>query len=331
MSKIISVSRRTDIPAFYGEWFMDRLRQGFAGWENPFGGQKYLVSLKPGDVLALAFWSKNYRPFLEPLRDVKKRGYRCIFNYTITGLPNHFECNLVETDDAIDSFIEISRMFSPEHIGWRYDPIVVSDVTGSRFHLEKFEYIASRLAKYTKRCFLSYAITYGKVARNFKKFTDDTGIGFYDPTEMEKIKLANMFSDIARKYGIQVYTCCGDYLINDKIFKAHCLDGDLISDLYFEGNWKGQEKPTRKECGCTVSTDIGKYDTCPHGCIYCYANVNKERAVTVNAAHDSQSIFLGYSKVESETFASDLSISVEKPKKVKTKDVLPCLPGLESF
>ncbi|NCD41393.1 MAG: DUF1848 domain-containing protein [Bacteroidia bacterium] len=314
MSKIISVSRRTDIPAFYADWFLNRLDEGIVGWENPFGGQKYLVSLKREDVLAFAFWSKNYRPFLNVVKEVKKREYPCLFNYTITGLPKIFESEVVEVDDAIDSFREVSALFSPSHIGWRYDPILISDQTGSQYHYDRIEYIASRLAGYTDRCFISFAVQYGKVERNFRSFSKETGITFVDPEEADRITMANRLAEIVNRYGMQMYTCCGDYLIGDRIKKGHCLDGDLLSLLYPEQEWKVKRKPTRKECGCTESTDIGKYDTCPHGCIYCYANMNKQRADTLYSLRDDESVFLGYSKEDSERFMVNVKLPKEHSK-----------------
>ncbi len=306
MQRIVSVSRRTDIPAFYGKWFANRLDAGFVGWVNPFGGQKYLVSLHPEDVTALVFWSKNYRPFLEFLPDLKQRGYNCLFHYTITGLPGMFETNPVETGDAIDSFRQISDLYSPEHIAWRFDPILISDVTDKEFHLDRFEYIASRLSGYTERCFVSFAVYYGKVERSFRNFTAHHGINFFDPAREEKIELADQLAGIAGHYGIQMFSCCGDYLVNDRINKGRCIDGELISRLFYKGNWKGKSKPTRRECGCTQSTDIGKYDTCPHGCIYCYANMNKETARDVYEKHDGDSPFLGYAREEGNRFLSEL-------------------------
>ena len=306
MKKIISVSRRTDIPAFYGDWFMRRLDAGVAGWENPFGGQKYLVSLKPEDVLAFAFWSKNYRPFLTHLKMIKERGYLCLFNYTITGLPHEFECNLVPMEDAIDSFRALARMFSLDHMSWRYDPIVTSEKTDEAFHAVRFEELARQLQGYTLRCYFSFAIMYGKVERNFARFERRNRAGLRDPCTEERIRLAGRLADIASKYGITLYTCCGDYLISDHIRKAHCVDGDVVSRLYYQGTWKGIDRPTRKECGCVESTDIGRYDTCPHGCIYCYANVNKEQAQRAYQQHDPESSFLGYPRAQAEQIALEI-------------------------
>ncbi len=298
MSRIISVSRRTDVPAFYKDWFVRRLKSGLAGWENPFSGQKYFVSLKPKDVVAFVFWSKNYRPFLEVLPFLRKNGYNCLFHYTITGLPRQFETNLVQTEEAVDSFRQISRFYSKDHIVWRYDPIVVSDLTDKDFHLDRFAYLAKHLSGYTRRCYISFPVFYGKVKRNCQAFTSQQGIEFYDLPVEERIDLAEDLAEIAENYGIQVFSCCGDYLIGDRIKKGHCIDGDLISRLFYNCRWRGRLQPTRKECGCTKSTDIGRYDTCPHGCIYCYANVNKEKARRMYDRHDPESPFLGYKKTE---------------------------------
>ncbi len=300
MSRIISVSRRTDVPAFYGAWFMRRMAEGLAGWENPFGGQRYLVSLRREDVLAFVFWSKNYRPFLATLAEVRDAGYPILVNYTITGLPAEMECNLVPAEDALDSLATISDLLSPEHINWRYDPIVVSDTTPPAYHEARFAELCTRLRDRVRRCYISFAIRYGKVQRNYRQFEDAHGITIKDPPPVDRIALARRLAEIAAAAGIETFSCCGDYLVDGTIRKAHCIDGDILSRLYFGGRWQGIEKPTRKECGCTESADIGAYDTCPHGCIYCYANVNKQRAVQAWQRHDPASPFLGMSAAEAE-------------------------------
>lgn len=313
MAKIISVSRRTDIPAFYGEWFMKRINESFAGFVNPFGGQKYIVPLKPEDVICFVFWSKNFQPFMESLDILDEMGYKFYFNYTITGLPDIFECNLVKTEIAIDALKKISEKYSPKHINWRYDPIVISNITDENFHLKNFEKLCSELKGYVERCYFSYAIQYGKVKRNFEQFEIKNKINILDPDVKFKQELANKLTEIAGAYGITMYTCCADILITEKIKKAHCIDGDIINELFFNSSGlKNKILPTRKECGCTLSTDIGAYDTCPHGCIYCYANMNKELANKVFSTHDSESSFLGYSKSDSDNFLLEVK---ERPNK----------------
>lgn len=305
MKKIISVSRRTDIPAFYGEWFMNRVADGFAGYINPYGGQKYIISLKQEDVDCFVFWSKNYYPFIENIKLLKEQGYNFYFNYTITGLPKVFESNVSDKFSMIDTLITLSTMFSSNHINWRYDPIVISDVTDYKFHLDNFAKIASRLAGYVNRCYFSFAIMYGKVKRNVDAFKMQNNISIIEPDLDFKICLANDLAKIANNYGITMYSCCGDFLINDKIKKAHCIDGDIINEL-FHNNISYIERPTRKECGCTVSTDIGTYDTCPHGCVYCYANINKKRANELYVNHDPKAAFLGQTKEKSDKWVKEI-------------------------
>jgi hypothetical protein len=297
--RIISVSRRTDIPAFYGDWFMNRLKEGFAGYINPFGGQRYIVSLKPEGVICFVFWSKNYDPFIEKLKIIEDTGYRFYFNYTITGLPDIFECNVVNKERAIDTLKILSSMYSSKHINWRYDPIMISDSTDYDFHLKTFENIATKLKGYVERCYISYAIQYGKVKRNFDKFQKENDIKIMNPDTDFKIKLANELADIAARYRIKVFSCCGDYLIGPKIEKAHCISGKIVEELFYKTGFGHREKPTREECGCTESTDIGTYDTCPHGCIYCYANMDKIKAYKRFEKHDVNAAFLGYTKAES--------------------------------
>ena len=315
MQRIISISRRTDVPAFYGDWFMRRLEAGVAGWENPFGGQRYLVSLRREDVLCLAFWSKNYRPFLPHLRQLTEQGWPCFLNYTITGLPSVFECNLVPADDAIDSLKVLSALFSPDHITWRYDPVVVSEQTPAAYHLERFASMASALEGHVTRCAFSFPVRYGKVERNFAKFEREHGFRIFDPSVKERQSLADGLADIAAQHGIGLYTCCGDILINDRIRKAHCVDGEAISRISYRGNWSGVTKPTRKECGCTESVDIGCYDTCPHGCIYCYANIHKEQAVERHRNHDPDSAFLGFSRADADKCVTEVRAKTKVEKK----------------
>ena len=312
MRRIISVSRRTDIPAFYGDWFINRLKDGFVGYVNPFGGQKYIVSLNPDDVVCFVFWSKNYEPFIKKLNIIENMGYKFYFNYTITGLPNIFECNLTDKEIAIDALKKLSDIYSPKHISWRYDPIIISDITDYDFHIKNFENIASELEGYVERCYFSYAIQYGKVKRNFDKFQRENGVKIADPNDNSKIKLANELAEIAEQYGIEMLSCCGDYLLGQKIKKAHCVDGKLIEELFYKDGLKYREKPTRKECGCTDSTDIGAYDTCPHGCIYCYANMNKEKAYKRFEEHVKDAAFLGYIKAESDRWIEDIRNKDEK-------------------
>lgn len=275
--RIISVSRRTDIPAYYGEWFMNRVEEGFAGYVNPFSGKKYTVSLKKEDVIALAFWSKNYTPFMDSSLRLKESGYKLFFNYTITGYPAVFENRSPRLNDSIEIIRQLSSIFTPESINWRYDPVLLSDITGEGYHLDNFRMIADRLSGYVRRCYISFPTRYGKVERNFRIFHLMNRVSIHDPDMGTRVNLAEKLAGYAGHYGITVHSCCGDYLVSDKIMKASCIDRDAINSIcgYDAGC---RIKPTRKGCGCTESTDIGAYNTCPHGCVYCYANTDKVTA-----------------------------------------------------
>jgi hypothetical protein len=306
LKRIISVSRRTDIPAFYSDWFLRRLEEGFAGVVNPFGGRKYIVLLKPEDVVCFVFWSKNFSPFLESLKVIDEMGYKFYFNYTVTALPGVFESN-VERQAAIEGLKQLSRTYSPQHINWRFDPIIISSVCDRDFYIGAFEELASEFEGLVDRCYFSFVTEYGKVKRNFEELERTSSVKITSCSEEFKIDMANELSGIAKRHGMRMFSCCGDYLVNDRIQKGHCIDGSVIESLFFPEGLAYKEKPTRKECGCTESSDIGTYDTCPHGCVYCYANVNKQRAVKSFRKHDKDSAFLGYSKSQSDKWLALVS------------------------
>ena len=145
------------------------------------------------------------------------------------------------------------------------------------------------------RCYFSFPTFYGKVKRNMAIFKKERGVEILDPDEDFKRDLAHQLAEIAYQHGISMNSCCGDYLVGGKVEKAHCVDGDVIGSLFFDDNYTYKLKPSRAECGCAKSTDIGAYDTCPNGCIYCYANVNKKKAEGAYEKHDPRSAFLGHS------------------------------------
>lgn len=309
--KIISASRRTDIPAFYGDWFMNRIAEGSAGYTNPFNNKKYIVSLKKEDTAAIVLWSKNFSPFTGNAIVLRDRGYSLFFNYTITGLPKIFEPDTPREEDTIESMKLLSREFSPEHINWRYDPVLLSDITGSDYHLNKFETLCRSLSGYVKRCYISFPTPYGKVERSFKKFTSKTGIKIISEDIKTRVNLALKLSEIGRRYGIRIFSCCGDYLTGDKISKGSCIDGTILSAISGKDLSHLKLRPTRKECGCTDSTDVGIYDSCPHGCVYCYANSNTEKASSFYRRYISDSgfknsAFLGESEEVSDLWIEEI-------------------------
>jgi hypothetical protein len=284
---------------------MGRLKEGFAGMVNPFNGQKYFVSLKPEDVTCFVFWSKNFSPFLENLKIIDNMGYKFYFNHTITALPSVFEGN-VDKQSAIESLKQLSKTYSPRHINWRFDPIIISSICDRDYYIRAFEELASEFAGLVERCYFSFVTGYYKVKRNFEVLEKTTGVKIVDCSEDFRIELANELAVIAESYGIRMYSCCGDYLTGKKILKAHCIDGSIIENLFFPDGFPYKEKPTRDQCGCAESTDIGTYDTCPHGCVYCYANAHKSKAAQRYNNHENESAFLGYSKSQSDKWLEEI-------------------------
>jgi len=305
MKRIISVSRRTDVPAFYGDWFMERVREGFAGVVHPFGGKRHLVSLRPEDVTCFVFWTKDLTPFVQRLDALDRLGYRFYFNYTVTGVPSVFESH-VDKAAALRTLKQLSKRYSPKYINWRFDPIVLSSICDGDFYLTEFERLASELEGLVERCHFSFVMPYRKVDRNFRELEQALGVQVIQESEERRIELAGRLASIAQSHGIQMYSCCGEYLIGDRVHKAHCIDGSLIEQLFYPQGLAWAEKPTRPGCGCTESIDIGTYDTCPHGCVYCYANANKAVARRAFENHDPTSAFLGFSKSQSDEWLTEL-------------------------
>jgi hypothetical protein len=292
---IISVSRRTDIPAYYYRWFVNRLKEGYAGYINPFGGQRYLISLRPETVRCFVFWSKNFAPFIPYLDSIEAMGYRFYFNFTITALPVVFEPGRVDPGQAVQTLKDLSARYSPRHVNWRYDPIVLSPVTDRAAHIRTFSRLAEQLEGCVERCIFSFVHMYGKVARRYAMFQKTHGIPIHNPDQAFRLELAEELAGIAEKHGIRLLSCADDTLLTDTIGKAHCVDGELIQTLFPDAADSYRLKPTRKDCGCSESRDIGAYDTCPHGCLYCYANANRETAMKRYRNHDDMSEFLGFS------------------------------------
>jgi len=273
--QIISVSRRTDIPAFYGEWFMQRVRQGWALTCNPFSQRAFRVSLRPEDVGAFVFWSKNFAPFLPYLAELKTLGYKMTFLYTITGLPRVFEDRVPPAGVSVSTFQAISKIFSPRHIQWRYDPILLTSMTDEKFHLRQFRDLCRLLEGYTTRCYISFVSLYQKVERRLHAL-EKKGVNPLPVSEAEQAALAQRLAEIAAEHGIDLYSCCNNHLVGGQVKKARCVDAELLAALFGFDAGLYRIKPTRKQCGCCESVDIGMYDTCPHGCIYCYANAGSK-------------------------------------------------------
>lgn len=290
---IISASRRTDIPAFYAEWFMNRIRAGYVRWPNSFGGGTiHTTSLRPQDVGAIVFRSKNYQPLLPHLDELDDRGYRTVFHFTITGLPRVFEPRVPDAPEMIKCARNLSDRYGPDRVLWRCDPILISSTTPPEFYRERLRELAAGLEGITTRCYFCFNIYYKKVVRNLGRLQQEIRIECKDPPRPEHIELADELAEIVGQHGIEMLSCCGDYLVTGKIGKAHCIDAELLHRLFPDRIGHLPPHPVREECGCAECVDVGTYHTCPHGCAYCYATNSTNGAMRVHERHDASAELL---------------------------------------
>ena len=264
---ILSVSRRTDIPAHYADWFFRRLKEGYVCTRNPMNPKQVSrIELSPDTVDGIVFWTKNPAPMLERLGELE--GYPCYFQVTMTSCGTDLEPGVPGKNDVIiPAFQALSRKISPEKVIWRYDPILLSPKYTAEYHVRWFEAMAKRLAGYTERCVLSFLDDYrhlGKVSRE---------LGFRAPNRQEMLELAERFSEIARRHGLTLQTCAEAIDLSEfGITHGRCIDGELFERITGQPFDRRKDPNQRSECGCMTAVDIGLYDTCPNGCRYCYTN-----------------------------------------------------------
>ncbi len=281
MPQVISASRRTDIPAFYAEWFIRRLSAGSVIVQQPYSGRYSAVSLAPGDVAAFVFWSKNYASLLSRLEQVERVSKSLFFHFTITG-NRDLELAVPDPRDAIRDFLYLSHRYSSAQITWRFDPLCITDKLTYEIHEERFRLCAEQLQGAAERCIISFVHPYKKVLVNMAKQGDHR---LADISPLQKRQYALRLAVWAEHFGIRLLSCCNDFLLCGSIGKAACIDGKYLSGL-FGSDFDMRPASIRKECACTRSIDIGAYDTCAHGCLYCYANADKDRARAAVLRHD---------------------------------------------
>ncbi len=270
-ARIISASRRTDLPAFHVPWFMARVAAGFCHWLNPFGGRVQRVDLRPEAVAAFVFWTRLPTPLLRVWPQLLDRGYRGCFQFTLNDYPRELEPHAPDLGTALSAFAQASETVGPSFIGWRYDPIVLTDTLTADEHRRRFATLCRHLAGQTTRCTTSFVETYGKTRRALARVATRHGIRFITPGPDERLALARDLGDIARAHGITLHACCSADLTAAGLTPAHCVDRSLIAQLRPDLRFTAANRPTRPGCGCHASIDVGAYDTCRFGCAYCYA------------------------------------------------------------
>ena len=273
---IISASRRTDIPAFYSEWFMNRIREGYVYAVNPFNRKQVSsISLKPEDVECIVFWTKDAFPIMTYLDELEER-YKFYFQFTIDGYDKDVEPGLRDKEDIQETFIEMSKKLGKERMVWRYDPILLNEKYTVKRQMEIFESFFERLAPYTECCVISFIDLYEKTKRN------TAPLGMKEITKEDMEAIAEGFSRIARGSGVKLQSCSEEIDL-DKYGIEHgsCIDKARIERV-LGGTIDIKKDPTQRAvCGCMKSVDVGSYNTCQHLCRYCYANFNEKMARAV--------------------------------------------------
>ena len=283
---ILSVSRRTDIPAFYTEWFFNRLQEGFVLVRNPMSyHQVSRVKLTPDVIDCIVFWTKDPTKMLEKLDLLK--GYKYYFQITINPYDNKIESDVPYKNNLIESFKKLSNKIGKEKVIWRYDPIILTEDLNKEYHYKYFDILASKLSGYTDRCIISFIDLYQKTERNMKS------ILYEDINKETMLEIGETLSHIGRKHNLRIETCSEIIdLSSVGIEHAKCVDDRLISKIIGQSLDISKDKNQRDICGCVASVDIGAYNTCKHGCLYCYANFSETAMLNNINKHDKDSPML---------------------------------------
>jgi DNA repair photolyase len=272
---IISASRRTDIPAFFVDRFMEDLEIGRTEIVNPFNPkQTKVVDLTPEAVDAIVFWTRYPQPLLKYLDKISQAGYDFIFLYTVTGYPKILEPNVPEIVKTIDCFKRLSDMIGPAKVIWRYDPIVISRITDEAFHLENFEKLSHMLSGYTPKVIISFLDFYKKLGPRFRRLENEYNIVVDNIMQVPKeaIGLARQIREIAESHNLDIQTCAEDeFLAESGIKPGACIDSLYLSEIFKKPFPSKKDCHQRASCLCNESIDIGRYSTCKFKCVYCYA------------------------------------------------------------
>jgi hypothetical protein len=281
---IVSASYRTDIPAFYASWFLNRLRAGHCHVANPYGGASYRVALTPSAVDGFVFWTRNLRPLLPHLDEVR-RVAPFVVQFTVTGYPRTLETSVIAVSEAMAQLQELHRRFGPRVAVWRYDPILFTGELDAEAHAAGFAALAQAMAGTVDEVVLSVMHPYRKTSRNLDRAARRFGFAWRDPPLEEKQALLVRLARIARQHGIAPTLCSQPELLVPALGEARCIDAERFSDVA-DRPIAARESGNRPGCRCALSRDIGAYDTCPHGCVYCYAVADRDRALARFRAHD---------------------------------------------
>lgn len=274
MKTVISASRRTDIPAFYLNWFMDAIKSKSIKIQNPFYKKNYTaIDLSPSSVEWIVFWSRNYDNFLKNIHFFDE--YNLFFQFTILSHHPVLEKTVLPITKAISQIEKLVLQFGKNRITWRYDPIVFwkeSNTIQTNFNKNEFKFLCEKMQSFgISRCYFSFVTNYTKFKKRFNKKYPNFGI---EENQSNYYNVLKSMKEISKYYQINLFSCCNDVLVDNTIQKGSCISGHLLNSISGSKRISEAKVPTRPDCGCTKSFDIGNYNQqpCYFGCIYCYAN-----------------------------------------------------------
>ena len=289
---IISASYRTDVPAFYGKWFLTRLAEGRTQVINPYGGQRHEVPLTGPSVDGFVFWTRNIAPFRPALDLLADRGVPFTIQFTITGYPRALERSVTDSAAAVAQIRWLADRFGPRSTVWRYDPILITDLTSATVHYRTFARLAAALAGAVDEVTVSFATVYRKTARNLAAAARRHRFAWCNPETEEKRALLGSLVAVAAEHGMRLTLCTQPSLVGRGAEPAACIDAQRLSEVAGRPV-VARQKGNRPGCLCAESRDIGAYDSCPHGCVYCYAVSSRDTAVATHRVHDPAGAALG--------------------------------------
>ena len=281
---ILNTGLRTDIPGFFSEWFYNRIEDGFVYVRNPYAkNQIYSYRLDPELIDCIIFCTKNPKPMFENLEKIDK--FNQYWHITITPYEKEIEPNVPPMNDVLESFKYLSKKLGKENVTLRYDPIFINEKYTLEKHIESFEYIINSLSGYTTEAIISFIDLYEKTKRNFPQARE--------VTKDERLKLGKEFAQIGKKNNITIKTCVeGSELDKFGIDSSGCMTKEVIERAINKNLNVPKQKARNGECYCLLNNDIGEYNTCDHGCLYCYANSNKRLVKRNLKLHDPKSPIL---------------------------------------
>ena len=286
---ILSCSRRTDIPAYYSEWLIHRLRAGTVCVVNPFNPKQISrVDIRPEVVDGIVFWSKNPKLLMNHLKEIDQLGYNYYFQFSLTPYDKDLESGLPPKTELVETFIELSELIGKEKVNLLYNPIVITEKYSVAYHLRAFEQLCQRLSQHTEKVMISFVDAYKKNSKQFKTH------GIQTISNEDKRQMAGQLKGITNRYGLVLETCSEamdlSYL---GIQHGKCIDGDRIERIAgYQIMNKDKRDGTREACGCMKCIDIGQYNNCLNGCIYCYANTNGPSVMANHRLHKVDSEIL---------------------------------------